>query len=150
MVVFFLFGISGSGKSYYSNILKDIGYHVIHVSQYVKKYGIINTKNNCDNVVNDILNDIMNKHNVVIDGIRQVDIYKKVSNGLKHKNIFLHNKECFNNLLKRGLTHKEAYEKIKLDFELGICFFMDKSFIFDCNQKNDKQAFLKLIKMEEK
>lgn len=122
-MIIFLFGYSGSGKSYFSDLLEEQGYTIIRTSSIVKKYGIQETLKDCSNVLNEML-DIMIKSEgpVVVDGIRQFDLYEKIVEQLNEPycSIFIDNYLCIQNLLSRGLTYEEAFNKLFMDHELGL------------------------------
>lgn len=123
-MIVFLFGYSGCGKSYFSDLLEQQGYKIIRTSDIVKKYGIQETLKDSTNVLNEMLDIILKTDShVVIDGIRQFDLYEKIIEqitGERYVRIFIDNFKCIENLLQRGLNYEDAFNKLVLDHELGL------------------------------
>ncbi len=137
-MIIFLTGYSGSGKGYYADLLKDnYDFKVFNISKYVLKHGINKVKKNYKLVTDSLIKDILktDKH-VVIDGIRQPDIFFEIYSQVDEKtlSIFLDNDWMIRNLLRRDLSFKQIYEKIKLDNDLGLLQIRNKCEVFHVNQ----------------
>ena len=154
-MIIFLFGLSGSGKNHYSNLLAQrVDFEIINISDLIKDFGTEQIRLNpyllYSKIETKILDEIDEDKHIIVEGIRQPQIYEYIKSQLCEKSysLFLDNENVISNLKKRNMTYSEIYDKIELDIQLKVLFLRklaDQT--FEIKEQTNKQdgIFLDLI-----